>query len=463
MTGIRLKGKALIKMNGTRSGLKTLRVPNLRKDRLGTFEFISWWEREKVQAATVMVVGAGALGNEILKDLALMGIGRLFIVDFDTIEAANLSRSILFTEADNGFPKAMVAARRIKELSPDVKVQYFQGDITTGLGLGVFRRMDVIVGGLDNREARLAVNRFAHWVRKPWVDGAIQELWGLVRSFGSDDEACYECTLTDQARREMSLRYSCPLLARENILLGKVPTTPTISSIIGGMQAQEVLKIIHSLPVQFGQVTHFNGLTNEMHTTRYTRREECESHWHYETITELSDFSAVTSTLEEMLSRVQQDLGREAVLEFDHELVLGFSCSVCGTYEDVFRPLSRVGFNEGLCPICGELRHLDLTHVITGDEPFLDRTLISMGVPMLHILRARNSQEYRFYELTGDLANSLHFSHFVQGEGKVPVDDVPLIPNQNLPDQRTESRRHQSLPARNRLKLRPKRIRLTGK
>src|SRR5579859_2157345 len=258
-----------------------IRLPNLKKDRLGTFDFISWWERDTVTKAAVMVVGAGALGNEVLKNLALMGIGKLFIVDFDTIEAANLSRSILFREEDNGLPKAETAARRIKQLNPDVQVQYFQGNITTDLGLGVFRRMDGIVGCLDNREARLAVNRFAYWLNKAWVDGAIQELLGLVRVFVPGQGACFECTLTEQARREMSLRYSCPLLARHNILLGKVPTTPTISSIIGGMQAQEILKLIHRLPVEAGKTTHFNGMTNEMYTTAHLPREDCESHWTY--------------------------------------------------------------------------------------------------------------------------------------------------------------------------------------
>ncbi len=81
---------------------KPLHIPNLRTDRLGTFDFISWWEREAVEEARVLVVGAGALGNEVIKNLALMGVGHLFIVDFDTIEAANLSRSVLFREGDDG-------------------------------------------------------------------------------------------------------------------------------------------------------------------------------------------------------------------------------------------------------------------------------------------------------------------------------------------------------------------------
>ena len=130
-----------------------------------------------------MVVGAGALGNEVIKNLALMGIGNLFIVDFDKIEAANLSRSILFREGDNNRSKAEIAAARAKSINPDVHVQYMNGDVTSQLGLGIIRRMDVVIGCLDNREARLAVNRFCYWVNKPWVDGAIQELLGLMRVF----------------------------------------------------------------------------------------------------------------------------------------------------------------------------------------------------------------------------------------------------------------------------------------
>ena len=185
--------------------------------------------------------------------------------------------------------------------------------------------MDVVIGCLDNREARLAVNRMCHWMNKPWVDGAIQELLGLVRVFRPGQGACYECTLTEQARRDLALRYSCPLLARQNILLGKVPTTPTIASIIGAMQSQEALKIIHDMDVEAGSVTHFNGLTNQMHTTAYTHQEDCESHWIYGEIRELP-LQAGTATFKDLLGIIQLDLGPEAALELDQEIVLELEC-----------------------------------------------------------------------------------------------------------------------------------------
>lgn len=399
---------------------KPIVIPNLKKDRLGTFEFISWWEREKVENAKVMVVGAGALGNEVIKNLVLMGIGNIFVVDFDTIELANLSRSVLFRESDTGRKKAEVAAARAKEINPNVHVQYVHGDVTSAIGLGIFRRMDVIFGCLDNREARLAVNRFSYWINKPWVDGAIQEFLGLARVFVPGEGACFECSLTEQARRDLSIRYSCPLLARENILLGKVPTTPTIASIIASIQSQEALKLIHNKPVKPGSVIHFNGMTNEVHTTAYTPVEDCESHWTYGEITELP-LRADSTTLSDLLQVAHSDLGPDAVIELDQELILALSCSTCGTREEILQPISVVGFNRAHCPTCGILREIEMTHTITGDEPFLSRTLASVGVPVLHILRAYNVSEYRFYELTADLPDALHFSHF-----ELPAHEKPI-------------------------------------
>jgi molybdopterin/thiamine biosynthesis adenylyltransferase/DNA-binding transcriptional regulator YhcF (GntR family) len=402
---------------------RPLQIPNLRTDRLGTFKLISWWEREKVEKARVLVVGAGALGNEVIKNLVLMGIGNIFILDFDTIELANLSRSVLYRESDSGRQKAEVAAARAKEINPGVHVQYLHGDVNTQLGLGIIRRMDVVVGCLDNREARLAVNRFCYWMNKPWVDGAIQEFLGLVRVFVPGKGACFECSLTELARRDLSIRYSCPLLARENVLLGKVPTTPTIASIIGAMQAQEALKIIHGMPVEAGKVTRYNGMNNDMYTSAYTAREDCESHWIYGEVAELPIKSNQT-TLEELLHIAKLDLGSEAVLELDQELILTLTCPVCKTVEQVLKPMSQVSFQDAHCPVCGTLREIQMTHLITGDEPFINRTLASVGVPPLHIVRAYNSQEYRFYELTGDLPEALHFRHF-EKPLEVSISDSP--------------------------------------
>ncbi|HZD11752.1 MAG TPA: ThiF family adenylyltransferase [Candidatus Binatia bacterium] len=378
-------------------------------DRYHTFGYISWWQQEIVRNATVLVIGAGALGNEVLKNLALMGIGNLLIADFDTIEDANLSRSVLFRQGDRGRRKVDAAAERIKELNPDVRVKAWHGDINYELGLGVFRRVDAIIGCLDNREARLSINRFCWAVGRPWVDGAIQELMGIVRVFWPGRGACYECTLTDADYQAINLRYSCPLLARENILQGKVPTTPTSASIVAAFQTQEALKLIHGMEVSPGTALMINGLTNDVYTTEYPVKEFCLSHSQLGKIVELPEATTSGTTLADLLEEARARLGAEAVLEFDNELVIAMHCAECGNEEQFYRRMARLYENAATCPDCGARRDMALTHRIDGSELFLQRTLEKVDFPPLSIIRARNGADRCAFEISGDSHEFLKF------------------------------------------------------
>src|SRR5215212_166323 len=91
-------------------------------DRYGRLRLIPWWRQEKLAAARVLVVGAGALGNEVLKNLALLGVGTTLVIDLDTVEPSNLSRSVLFRAEDGGRPKAEAAAQRAREINPEVTI-----------------------------------------------------------------------------------------------------------------------------------------------------------------------------------------------------------------------------------------------------------------------------------------------------------------------------------------------------
>ena len=98
--------------------------------------------RAKCASQIIMVVGAGAIGNELIKNLALLGIGRILIFDMDDIENTNLTRSVLYRCSDVGRYKAEVAAERAMEMNPDVKAKAFVSNIIDDVGLGVFRRMN---------------------------------------------------------------------------------------------------------------------------------------------------------------------------------------------------------------------------------------------------------------------------------------------------------------------------------
>src|SRR5262245_51402737 len=114
-------------------------------DRYSRLRLIAWWDQEKLRAAKVLVVGAGAIGNEVLKNLALVGIGQVFVVDMDVIEDSNLARTILFRQTDRGQSKAFSAAKAIREINPDVRVTSIQGNVMTDVGLGLFRDADVVI------------------------------------------------------------------------------------------------------------------------------------------------------------------------------------------------------------------------------------------------------------------------------------------------------------------------------
>jgi len=187
----------------------------------------------------VLDAGAGALGNEILKNMALLGFPRIVVVDMDFIERSNLSRAVLFREGQVGQSKAEAAAQSFQALSNNRSiVKAISADIVHGCGLGLFAWSDLIIAGLDNREARLWINRAAWKTNRPWIDGAIEGINGIARVFLPGAAPCYECTLGQTDWELLDRRLSCNLLRREAVTEGKVPTTPTISSISAGIQVQ---------------------------------------------------------------------------------------------------------------------------------------------------------------------------------------------------------------------------------
>ena len=103
-------------------------------DRYHRLKLIPWWDQQRLRDSKVMVVGAGALGNEILKNLALLGVGHILVCDFDHVEPSNLSRSVLFRPNDTGQSKSQIAAERTHELNSDVQAAWLHGDVGSGSG-----------------------------------------------------------------------------------------------------------------------------------------------------------------------------------------------------------------------------------------------------------------------------------------------------------------------------------------
>ena len=190
-----------------------LNSSEFEEDRYSRLRLIPWWEQDRLKNACIMVVGAGAIGNELIKDLTLLGIGKILIIDMDKIEHTNLTRSVLYRAHDVGRYKAEVAAERAAEMNPDVKTKALISNIIDDIGLGVFRRMNVVLGGLDNREARLAINQSCYKVNRPFIDGAIEALNGFARVFLPPEGACYECTMTELDWKLINKRWKTGILS----------------------------------------------------------------------------------------------------------------------------------------------------------------------------------------------------------------------------------------------------------
>ena len=374
--------------------------------RFARFELISWWDQQRLSGTKALVIGAGALGNELLKNLALLGVGHVLVADLDRIELSNLSRSVLFREEDCGQGKAAVAARRTRELFPDMQVHAFEGNIVYDLGLGVYQWADVILGGLDNREARVAINQAAAKVGKPWIDGAIERLQGVARVFDPATGPCYECTMSDVDWKMLAARKSCALLSRDEMQEGKVPTTPTTSSVVAGIQVQEAVKLLHGMETIAGQGFVFEGLTHQSYLVRYTQLEDCPSHEKIEPVVPLPTGVADTR-VGELLERARADIGPSAVLEFNHDLIDSLNCSECGETTPLRASLGKVTESQGRCPKCGEMCTPNLYHSINEHSTLLDCTLAELGVPPWDIISAHAGMEQIGYELAGDRATVL--------------------------------------------------------
>jgi adenylyltransferase/sulfurtransferase len=378
-----------------------------KNDRFHRFKLISWWKQEKLSKAKVLVVGAGALGNEIIKNLALLGIGNLFIADFDTIENSNLSRSILFREKDNGQSKAITASKAAKDIYPGIKTHSSVCNAISDLGLGVFLWADVIICGLDSREARLGINRAAHKVKKPWIDGAIEGLNGIARVFMPTDGPCYECTMNKQDWKLLQSRRACNLLTKEEILEGKTPTTPTIASIIAGIQCQELVKMLHSMEHLQGEGVVFNGLTNDSYIVEYKRKKDCYSHYSFPSIVSLNKRTDEI-TVKYLFDLFKNRLSSNSItIELNNEYLNEICCPNCSHSKVVFIPIDKVKKNDLICEKCGEESQFDTVTSIYGDEDFIDNSFNDIGVPPFDIIVIRSENESTAVMFSGDAESTL--------------------------------------------------------
>ena len=201
------------------------------------------WGKEgqsRIRNSVALLAGAGALGNEVAKNLAMLGIKRLLIVDYDTVELSNISRMVFFDKEDLGKPKAKVLAEKLMKKYPHVEIHAYDIPLEK-LSLEVFLAADVIVSGLDNVVSRIFLSSISRKHMIPIVDGGVIGYHARVQVYIPPDSPCPICPLPAGHYGELvGLRNPCDAPLEE----AKTPSLPTTISMVSSIQTQEALKIL---------------------------------------------------------------------------------------------------------------------------------------------------------------------------------------------------------------------------
>jgi molybdopterin/thiamine biosynthesis adenylyltransferase len=247
--------------------------------RYNRHNLIDWFSQEGLARAKVAVIGAGAVGNEVIKNLALLGVGEVHIFDCDTIEVHNLTRSVLFREADVGRSKAEVAARRAMEMDPNIKAIPKHGDFWDRLSISELRTFSVLFCCVDNFEARLRCNTLCYLAQVDFINLGIDSRSASVEVFPfgrSQEHGCLECTLPDSVYRRISERYSCGQLRKLSYIEKKVPTTIITSSVAAGFAVSTGLRLgSDGDAVPTNTRLFFDTITSNMTRTSLGRNAQC--------------------------------------------------------------------------------------------------------------------------------------------------------------------------------------------
>ena len=359
---------------------------DLTESRYHRQELIQWWDQTKLGAARVLVVGAGAIGNEVVKNLALVGIGHITVCDMDTIEHSNLARCVFFREEHEGRHKAEVLAEQASAMNPDITVVGSNLAVQR-LGLAFFEQFDIVIGALDNREARAWVNQACRKLGKYWIDGAIEGLRGIVRMFAPTG-ACYACTLTDADYKQMSHRRSCALLAPEEILSGKTPTNATTAGIVAGIQVQEAIKFLvgkEELLSLVGKCWTYIGDTMTSYVVGYAPDEYCMAHDDY---TELKASSEV-ATLADLASALGIASETIQAIDFEEDLITIEPCANCGSGSLRHQLRSSLEPGAGRCASCDKDYPGNQVTAIAFDDERAKLPLSSFGFAELDVVTFR--------------------------------------------------------------------------
>jgi molybdopterin/thiamine biosynthesis adenylyltransferase/rhodanese-related sulfurtransferase len=233
--------------------------------------------QQRLKNASVLLIGTGGLGSPAALYLAAAGVGRLGLVDPDTVDASNLQRQILHGESGLGGSKLESAAARLRDTNPHVTLELHPLRFTPDNALRIAARYDIILDGCDNFPTRFLTNDAAFLLRKPLVYGAIHRFDGQSTVFAPHlGGPCYRCLLP-----ELPPAGAVPSCAEAGVL-GVLP------GIIGSLQAMEAIKLVLGIgEVPLGKLTIYDALRSSFRTMRLGKDPQCRLCGEAPTITDV--------------------------------------------------------------------------------------------------------------------------------------------------------------------------------
>lgn len=220
--------------------------------------------QERLRASSALIIGLGGLGSPAALYLAAAGIGRLGVLDHDTVAVHNLQRQVLHDTAAIGRPKTESARARLEALDPSVRLDTWQTALTRDNARGIISDYDVILDGTDTFATRYLVNDACVLERKPYVHASVHRFEGQLAVFGAPDGPCYRCVHPDPPPAG-----SVPSCA-EGGVLGVLP------GLLGTMQATEAIKLLLGIGTpMIGRLLVVDALAMRFHEVGIDRDPAC--------------------------------------------------------------------------------------------------------------------------------------------------------------------------------------------
>ncbi|MDD1770705.1 MAG: ThiF family adenylyltransferase [Methanomassiliicoccales archaeon] len=257
---------------------ETVRIGQEDEDRLDRSRRLGWLDVDRIGMARFLVVGAGALGNEVIKDLVLSGARHVVLVDMDRVVRSNLNRCVFFREEDArlGLDKATVVARRARELDPDVEIDAVVRRIQD-LPSTTFEEVDIIFGCLDNVAARMHVNAEAYRSSTPYIDGGTSGALGKVQVV-IPPGPCLQCATNATHSKVLERRFSCTG-SDVSYFEPKLAAEITTTSVIAAIQVREGLKLLSGAGDRcLAGMLFYDGLNNRTEVFEVQLDESCPVH-----------------------------------------------------------------------------------------------------------------------------------------------------------------------------------------